>query len=164
MFDNLHEILQTLEYEPVFDVEVDIDQIRMRKAGRKSGKGNFVAVNKTELPYLRAYILTRQYEPIAIFDRLLYDGFEAFIRVATCIGRDAIKNSTGYIQEELADLYRELMRRKKVKCSYRLALFNADVLVYHLLVPIDLVIYLHSRFSDNDIMDRRFWWQVTQHV
>ena len=158
----------TLRYEPVFSIERDIEEIRRRPAGPKGktlGFANTPAVNanKAALPYLRGYVLTKGYKPVAIFDRLPYEGFEAFIRVAICIGIDEIENREGYHQVELANTHRRLMRRKKVACSFRLAFFNADTILYHLLVPADLVIYLCTRFRKYDIIDRTFWELVTQY-
>lgn len=157
-----------LRYEPVFSIEKDIEEIRLHPAGlsgKKPGFANTPAMNanKTALPYLRGYVLTKGYRPVAIFDRLPYEGFEVFIRAAICIGIDEIENREGYHQVELANAHRRLMRQKKLTSSFRLAFFNADTILYHLLVPADLVIYLCIRFRDYDIVDRTFWELVTQY-
>lgn len=157
-----------LRYEPVFSVERDIEEIRHRPAGPGGKKPIFantaaVNMNKAALPYLRGYILTKGYRPVVIFDRLPYEGFELFIRITNCFTPDAIDGTEGYHQAKLAKAYGELIRQKKVARPFRLAFFNADTILYHLLVPMDLVIYLCMRLRDYDIVDRTFWDLITQY-
>jgi hypothetical protein len=75
---------------------------------------------------------------VAIFDRLPYEGFEAFIRVAICIGIDEIENREGYHQST-GERPQTAHEAEEVTSSFRLAFFNADTILYHLLVPADLV-------------------------
>jgi len=171
MFENnfIAEIGKTsiisLKYDPVFSIENDIAEIKARPiAGHNSHKTqNRTCEKKEALPYLRAYILTKEYVPMAIFNNLPYDGFEVLIRVLFCIDTKKIKGGDGYFLTDLGNAYRGLIKSKRVKLSFRLAFFNSDEIIYHLLIPTDLAVYLCSRFCDYDIIDHTFWDLVTQY-
>lgn len=153
-----------LKHKPIFSIKEDIARIKTcPTTSKKVNNVRVIKINKDALPYLRAYIFTKEYKPVAVFDNLPYEGFEVFIRVTNCIGTDEIKNGDGYYQIDLANAYRKLIKSKFIKCPFRLVFFNADTLLYHLFIPTELVVYLCTRFCGYDLIDRSFWDSVTQY-
>ncbi|HIJ95813.1 MAG TPA: hypothetical protein HPP94_08780 [Desulfuromonadales bacterium] len=151
--------------DPVFDIRNDIEQIRMTipsddpefvqaiKLPRKS--------NIARMPVFRAYILTKQLQPLAIFDRLGYEDLEAFIKIGMCMRPKHIDNPKRYRDVEVMNQGKKLFFSKAFKKPYKIALFMADKIQFHASIPVDLMIYLCARFHDLDIVERGIWSVIT---
>lgn len=155
-----------LKSEPVFDIEKDLEKIRQtppadgKESALKNKKHLTERSNVIPMLCMRAYILAKNLEPLAIFNNLPSTSLGVFIKVALCVTPKKI-DLEEYPQVEAMNHYKYMLSRNWVKRPFKLAFFVADQLWYHVSIPVDLMVYLCNEFDDYDLVDRSIWEFIT---
>lgn len=151
--------------DPVFDIKADIKQIRDTPASDSEIAPHLgklpINSNVARMPTFRAYVLTNQLQPVAIFDQLSYEDMGAFIKIALCMSPKHINNPEGYRDIEAMNQGRKFFCSATFKKPFKVALFMADKILFHSSIPVDLMIYLCTRFRELDIVNRGIWEIIT---
>ncbi|MBS4068908.1 MAG: hypothetical protein KGZ62_09920 [Sulfurimonas sp.] len=142
----------TLKYDPVFNIQQDLD--RIREAVLQGHRGSST---KTLLfPTSRAYIVTDKFKPVAIFDKL-GPAFGALLKISLATLPGNIKTPQPSLYIELLNSLRKIIRSRRVKCPYTVAVFIADSVCFHFKIPVEGLLVFCDRLRDHDIINRDIW-------
>lgn len=141
-----------LKYDPVFDIEQDLERIRTAVQQR-----NDRALDGTLLfPTSRAYIVTDKFKPVAIFDKI-GPAFGALLKLSLATIPDDIENQDESLYIDLLNSLRKIIHSRGFKCPYTVAVFIADSVCFHFKIPVELLLVLCDRLRDSDIINRDIW-------
>lgn len=138
---------------PVFNVDNDISKIRTAVRAGEAVPANKVA----PLPCLRCYLVTADFEPMAIFDRIGAQQIGGLLKLALCFSSGHIDNPRGYRDLEIMNTLRPAVTSGGFKKPYRVAVLCADRVLFHFSIPVDLGLVLCERLAEFDIVDRGIW-------
>lgn len=142
-----------LKYEPVFDINRDLDLLG---AALQGDNETDIDPKVAFFPTSRAYIVTSDLEPVAIFDRP-GAAVGGFIKLAITMTPDHIDNPMGLNDLKVMNALRNAVNSEDFKRPYRLAVFVADRLFLHVPISPDLMLVLCERLGELDIVDRGLW-------
>lgn len=141
------------KYEPVFDIDKDLNLIRKALTDKKPSR---VDPKIVVFPTCRAYVVTEKAVPVAIFDRL-GAAFGSLLKLALTVAPEHIDNPQGYRDVEVMNVLRKAVHSRGFKRPYTVAVFVGDQLSFHFAISLDLLLVLNERLADLDIVSRDFW-------
>lgn len=141
-----------LKYDPVFDIQQDLD--RIRAAVRQDN--DRATADKLLFPTSRAYVVTDKFQPVAIFDKL-GPAFGALLKLSLATTPNDIENLDGSLYIDLLNSLRKIIYSRGFKCPYTVAVFIADSVCFHFKIPVEALLVFCDRLRDHDIINRDFW-------
>lgn len=141
-----------LKYDPVFDIQQDLERIRAAVQQRDGS----APAGTLLFPTSRAYIVTDKFKPVAIFDKL-GPAFGALLKLSLATVPNDIENQDGSLYIDLLNSLRKIIHSRGFKCPYTVAVFVADSVCFHFKIPVELLLVLYDRLRESDIINRDIW-------
>lgn len=141
-----------LKYDPVFDIQQDLDRIRAAVQQRTNSQPDGTSL----FPVSRAYIVTDKFKPVAIFDKL-GPAFGALLKLSLATMPNDLDNVNGSLYIDLLNSLRKIIHSRGFKCPYTVAVFIADRVCFHFKIPVEALVVLCDRLKSHDIINRDIW-------
>lgn len=142
-----------LKYDPVFDIQQDLDRIR---TAVQQGHSGGASAGTLLFPTSRAYIVTDKFKPVAIFDKL-GPAFGTMLKLSLVSCPNDIDNPQASLYMDTLNTLRRIIHTRGFKCPYTVAVFIADSVCFHFKIPVEALLVFCDRLRDHDIIDREIW-------